>query len=475
MGTRMPQTERFDTLILGSGNGGMYLASHMARSGRRTAVVERRWIGGSCPNINCLPTKNEIWSAKVAHLARHGASFGAMTGPVTVDMAKVRARKRAMVDGMVAMALQGYKESGVELIMGTGHFTAPKTLEVRLNDGGTRALAGDQVFLNIGTHATMPNVPGLSDAQPMTNIEALELDRLPPHLIVFGGGYVGLQLAQAYRRFGSRVTIIEQGPQIAAREDRDVADEIMRILRDEGIDVLVGAEIRRVQGRSGGEVSVVIRAAAGERTIAGSDILVAAGRTPNTAGIGLDAASVELDARGYIKVNDRLETSAPGVWAIGECAGSPQFTHVSFDDFRIIRDNLAGGSRTTRGRLIPYCMFTDPPLARVGLSEGEAQRQGIDVRVAKLPMDHVLRSRTLDETQGFMKVLVGARDDRIVGFAMIGPEAGEVVAAVQTAMLAALPYTGLRDAILAHPTMAEGLEALMQNVPTAAPAMAAAG
>jgi pyruvate/2-oxoglutarate dehydrogenase complex dihydrolipoamide dehydrogenase (E3) component len=370
-----------------------------------------------------------------------------------------------MVKGLIAMHLQNYKASGAELIMGAGRFVAPKTIEVRLNDGGTRVLVGDQVFLNVGTHAAIPRVPGLEAARPLTNIEALELDYLPPHLIVLGGGYVGLELAQAYRRFGSRVTIIQRGSQLMDREDPDVADELRRILSDEGIRVLLAAETLRVQGRSGEEVSLLVRTSSGEQTVEGSDILVAAGRTPNTAGIGLEEGGVKLDARGYIRVNERLETSAPEVWAIGECAGSPQFTHVSFDDFRIIRDNLAGGQRSTRDRLVPYCMFTDPPLARVGLTEVEAKRNGVAVSVAKLPMSAVLRTRTLDEPQGFMKALVGASDDRILGFAMIGAEAGEVTAAVQTALLAGLPYTGLRDAILTHPTMAEGLGSLFSNVP----------
>ncbi|HUB63806.1 MAG TPA: FAD-dependent oxidoreductase [Methylocella sp.] len=288
----MPQTEQYETLVLGSGNGGMFLAWHMARSGRRTAVVERRLIGGSCPNTNCLPSKNEIWSAKVADLVHHAPHFGAMTGSVAIDMAKVRQRKRGMVEDMIAIHSQLYKASGAELIMGAGTFVAPKTLEVRLNDGGTRVLSGDQLFINIGTHAAIPNVPGLYAAGPLTNIEALELDYVPQHLIVLGGGYVGLEMAQAYRRFGSRVTIIEYGPQLAGREDQDVADEIRRILSDEGIDILVTAETRRVQGRSGEKVSLLLRSSSGERTIEGSDILVAAGRSPNTAGIGLDVAGV---------------------------------------------------------------------------------------------------------------------------------------------------------------------------------------
>ncbi len=460
----MSQPERFDVLVLGSGEGGKYLAWHMARAGKRTAVVERRWIGGSCPNINCLPSKNEIWSAKVADLARHADQFGTVVDAVAVDMVKVRQHKRNMVEGLIAMHLENYKASGAELIMGVGQFVAPKTLEVRLNDGGTRVLMGSQVFLNVGTHAAVPDVAGLDAAGPVTNIEALELDYVPSHLIVLGGGYVGLELAQAYRRFGSHVTIIEHGPQLAGREDPDVAEEVRRILEEEGIEVLLSAETLRVQGRSGADVRILVRTASGDRTIDGSDILVAAGRTPNTAGIGLDQAGVELHANGYIRVNERLETSAPDVWAIGECAGSPQFTHVSFDDFRVIRDNLAGGQRTTRDRLVPYCMFTDPPLARVGLSEREAQQQGITTRAVKLPTRAVLRTRTTGESQGFMKALVGL-DDRILGFTMIGTDAGEVVAAVQVAMLAGLLYQNLRDAILTHPTMAEGLGPLFSNVP----------
>ena len=461
----MSQTERYDMLVLGSGAGGKILAWQMAKSGHRTAVVERKLIGGSCPNTNCLPSKNEIWSAKVADLVHHADRFGIVTGSVATDMKRVLARKRDMVDGLIAMHLDQYKASGAELIMGTGRFIAPKTIEVNLNDGGTRVLTGDRVALNLGTHAAIPDIPGLAAAKPLTNVEALELDRLPDHLVVIGGGYVGLELAQAYRRFGSRVSIIETGPQLASREDSDVAAALLEMLRDEGIAVHLEAKVLGVQGRSGQTVSLQLRTPSGDQTIEGSDILVAAGRTPNTAGIGLEVAGVALDPRGYISVSDRLETSAPDVWAIGECAGSPQFTHVSEDDFRIIWDNLAGGDRTTRGRLIPYCMFTDPPLARVGLSEAEARHQGIAVRVAKLPIVTVLRSRTTSETRGFMKALVAANSDRILGFIMFGADAGEVMAVVQTAILAGMPYTGLRDAIIAHPTMAEGLGGLFSNVP----------
>jgi pyruvate/2-oxoglutarate dehydrogenase complex dihydrolipoamide dehydrogenase (E3) component len=460
----MSQPERFEVLVLGSGEGGKYLAWHLAKSGLRTAVVERKWIGGSCPNINCLPSKNEIASAKAADLMQHAAQFGMVTGATRVDMARVVQRKRDMVAGLIAMHRDLYQASGAELILGEGRFLAPKTLEVRLNSGQTRTLTGERVFLNVGTHAAIPAIAGLAEAAPLTHIEALELDRLPAHLIVLGGGFVGLELAQAYRRFGSRVTIVEPGPHLVGREDPDVSEEIESVFHAEGIDVVLMAETLSVQGRSGAGIRLRLRTPQGEQTLEGSELLVAAGRTPNTAGIGLDVAGVALDARGYIQVNDRLETSAPEVWALGECAGSPQFTHVSFDDFRILRDNLAGGNRVRRERLIPFCMFTDPPLARVGLSEGEARRLGIAVRVAKLPVSAILRTRTTGETRGFMKALVAAQSDQILGFTMIGAEAGEVLAAVQIAMLAGLPYTGLRDAILTHPTMAEGLGGLFARV-----------
>ena len=461
----MSQPEHFEMLIIGSGEGGKYLAWHMAKSGHRTAVVERKLIGGSCPNTNCLPSKNEIWSAKVADLVQHAGRFGTVTGPTSTDMKQVQARKRGMVENMVAKHLELYKASGAELIMGTARFIAPKIVEVTLNDGGTRVLTGDRVAINLGTHATIPDIPGLVAAAPLSNVELLELDRLPAHLIVLGGGYVGLELAQAYRRFGSHVSIVETGPQLASREDSDVTAALLDMLRDEGVVVHLGAKILGVQGRSGQAVSVQLRNSAGDQTIEGSDILVAAGRTPNTNGVGLDLAGVALDERGYIVVNDRLETSAPDVLAIGEAAGSAQFTHVSFDDFRIISANLSGGHRSKRDRLVPYCMFTDPPLAHVGLSEREAERQGVKTRVAKLPMKAVLRAQATGETEGFMKAVVSADDDRILGFTMIGSEAGEVMAAVQTAMLAELAYPKLRDAVIAHLTVAEGLGFLFGDVP----------
>jgi pyruvate/2-oxoglutarate dehydrogenase complex dihydrolipoamide dehydrogenase (E3) component len=456
--------ENLTNIVIGSGEGGKYLAWHLAQSGQKTAVIERRWIGGSCPNINCLPSKNEIWSAKVANLVYHSAKFGSVTAPGPVDMAVVRGRKRKMVEGLVAMHLDRFKATGAELIMGEAKFAGTNTLEVTVNGGGSRTLRGERIFLNLGTHASIPSAPGLAACAPLTHIEVLELDRLPDHLIVIGGGYVGLEFAQAYRRFGSQVTVLQHGSQLLAKADPDLAAEILKVFNAEGIEVLAPAKIMSVEGRSGSGVTIKLQTSSGETQISGSDILVATGRVPNTAEIGLDTAGVQVDPRGYIKVNDRLETTATNVWAIGECAGSPQFTHASLDDFRVIRDNLAGGSRSTRNRVVPSCLFTDPQVAQIGLTESEARSQGVSYQIAKLPMVAVLRTRTIDETIGFMKALISPNDQRILGFTMIGPEAGEVMAVVQMAMQAGLPYMALRDAILTHPTMAEGLNALFSNV-----------
>jgi pyruvate/2-oxoglutarate dehydrogenase complex dihydrolipoamide dehydrogenase (E3) component len=460
------EQDRYQNVIVGSGEGGKYLAWHLAQSGQSTVVLERRWIGGSCPNINCLPSKNEIWSAKVADLVHHAARYGVNTGPVSTDMAAVTNRKREMVKAMVEDHLARYKATGAELVMGEAKFVSPKTLEVCLNDGGVRTVSGERVFLNLGTHAYIPPIPGLRESGPLTHIEALELDVLPGHLVIIGGGYVGLEFAQAYRRFGSSVTILQRAPNLLVNQDPDVSEEIQRILAAEGIDIVTSAEIVNVEGRSGTEVRLTVRTPRGERTIMASHVLAAAGRTPNTAGVGLDLAGVELAREGFIRVNDRLETTAPDVWAIGECAGSPQFTHASFDDFRVIRDNLAGSNRSTRGRLMPSCLFTDPQVAHVGLTETEAQRMGMSVKVAKIPTSFVLRAQTTGETQGFLKALIAPDDGRILGFTMIGAEAGEVMSVMQMAMQGGLPYTAVRDSVLTHPTMAEGLTVLFSSVET---------
>jgi pyruvate/2-oxoglutarate dehydrogenase complex dihydrolipoamide dehydrogenase (E3) component len=464
----MADKQQFEFLIIGSGEAGKNLAWTMATAGRRTAVVERKLIGGSCPNIACLPSKNVIHSAKVAELARHGAEFGVVTNGMTVDMAGVRARKRHMVDGEVRLHLELYKASGAELIMGEAHFIAPKTVEVRLNDGGARVVAGDQVFLDVGTRAAIPDVPGLRAAKPLTHVEALELDYVPEHLVVLGGGFVGLELAQAMRRFGSRVTIVERGRQLVGREDPDVAEAILQLFHDDGIELLLNTELLEVKGLSGQAIRMRLRNSQGEHTLDGSDILVGTGRVPNTQGLGLEKTGVEVDNAGYIRVNERLQTSAPGIWAMGECAGSPKFTHVATDDFRVVRDNLNGGNQTTQGRLVPFCVFTDPELARVGLNELEAQQRAIPYRLATIPMAKVRRTATLSETRGFLKALISAENDEILGFAGFGTEAGELMAVVQTAMLAKAPYTVLRNAILAHPTMAEGLTVLFAAVPARA-------
>jgi pyruvate/2-oxoglutarate dehydrogenase complex dihydrolipoamide dehydrogenase (E3) component len=463
----MPSAESYDLLIMGSGEAGKWLAWTMGGEGHPTAVVERKLIGGSCPNIACLPSKNIIRSAKVRSFTTRAAEFGVDLASAVTNMGGVQARKRAMVEGERQFHLDRYKATGVELIMGEARFVGERTVEVDVADGGTRQISGERMFLDLGTHATIPDVPGLAAAGPMTHVELLDLDRLPEHLVVLGGGYVGLELAQAMRRFGAQVTIIEHGPQLAGREDPDIGEALLELFSDEGITVRLQTTVRGVEGRSGGEVRLVTEGPDGDGRVDGTDLLVGVGRTPNTAGIGLEAAGIKLNETGYIAVDERLATSAKGVWAMGECAGSPQFTHVAFDDFRVVYDNLRGVSRTTKGRLVPYCMFTDPELARVGLNESDARRLGIDYRLLTLPMAAVLRTHTISERRGVMKMLIAADSDEILGFTAFGAEASELLAAIQTAMIARIPYTALHQAIYAHPTMAEGLTFLMRNGPTA--------
>jgi pyruvate/2-oxoglutarate dehydrogenase complex dihydrolipoamide dehydrogenase (E3) component len=466
-------TEEYDIVVLGSGEGSKYLGWTLAKQGKHVAVIERKYIGGSCPNIACLPSKNVIHSAKVASYFRRSEEFGIAKDGFKINMSAVRDRKRKMVDGLVDMHLANFKASGAELIIGSARFIGPKTLQVALSDGGTRVLRGDKVIIGTGTRATIEDIPGLSESGPLTHIEALELNHIPEHLLVLGGGYVGLELAQAMRRFGSRVTIIEHNERLAHREDEDVSRGLHELCRDEGIELVMSARATRVEGKSGQSVRLRLVQGGSERILEGTDLLAATGRTANTEGIGLELAGVELTDRGYIKVNERLETTAPGVWAIGECAGSPQFTHIAFDDFRVIRDNLAGGHRVTTGRQVPFCMFTDPELARVGLSETEAKAHGVAYRLTKIPMVAVLRTRTLSETRGFMKALIDTESDRILGFTVFGVDAGEIMASVQIAMIARLPYTALRDAILTHPTLLEGLIPLFSAVPPVSKALEA--
>src|SRR5262245_21763992 len=402
------QPEEFDLVILGGGTGSTVAAWTFAGEGKRVAVIERKYIGGSCPNIACLPSKNIIHSAKVASYFRRSKEFGITHNGFTIEMSGVRDRKRKMVSGMNEMYMENYRRTGAEFILGTGRFTAPRTLEVALADGTTRQLHGVNVIVSTGTRPTLGAIPGLAEAQPLTHIDALELDEVPEHLLVIGGGYVGIELSQAMRRFGSQVSVIDRNKRLMSREDEDVCGALRSLLEDEGVDILLNAGIKRVSGKSGNSVSIVVEQNGTEKTVKGSHVLVAAGRTPNTEALGLELAGVALTDRGYIKVNERLQTTAPGVWAIGEVAGSPQFTHISVDDFRVVHDNLNGLKHVTTGRQVPYCLFTDPELAHIGLSENEAKARGIAYRLFKVPMESNLRAQTLSETGGFMKALVEA-------------------------------------------------------------------
>lgn len=459
----MSNPEDYDLVVLGSGVAGKLLSWTLAAQGKRVAVIERKYVGGSCPNIACLPSKNVINSAKVASYLHRAEEFGISPANQSLDMTAVRARKRKMVEDLVKVHLHKYEASGAELVMGNGRFVAPRTLDVALNTGGTRTLRGKTVIINTGSRARIDDTPGLSEARPLTHVEALELDRAPEHLIVLGGGYVGLEFAQAMRRLGSRVTVIERNGALIHNEDYDVTQAVAQLFRDEGIEVMAGTTVRRVEGQSG----EAVRLHTSNGVVEGTHLLAAAGRIPNTYGIGLELARVMTDERGHVKVNERLQTTAEGVWATGDCAGSPYFTHIAFDDFRVVLDNLAGGRRVTTGRQVPFCLFTDPELARVGLNEQEAQKRGISYRLAKIPMADILRTHTLSETRGFMKALIAQDGDRILGFTAFGVKAGEVMAAVQVAMAAGLPYAMLRDMVLTHPTIAEGLNDLFANVPAA--------
>jgi pyruvate/2-oxoglutarate dehydrogenase complex dihydrolipoamide dehydrogenase (E3) component len=461
----MTSPEKYDVILLGGGTAAKVMAWTMANKGRRTAVIDRKYVGGSCPNVACLPSKNVIHSARVASLVARHAEFGIKTGPVAVDMAGVYQRKREMVKGIVKVHLDKYHATGAELIWGDGTFVAPRTIHVALRDAGERTVTADHVFVDVGTHATVPDTPGLRQAAPMTHIEALDLQRSPEHLIVLGGGYVALELGQALRRLGSRVTLITRDSQLASSEDPEISQAVLDLFHDEGIEVLLATDVLRIDGQSGVHVDLQLRSGSGTRTLDGTDILVSLGRTPNTAGIGLENAGIEVTEKGHIRVNDRLETTAPDVWAMGECAGSPYFTHVAEDDATVILENLNGGHRSTADRLVPSCLFIDPELARIGLNESQARERGIAYRVASVPFDSSWRAWTISEKRGVMKTLIDAHSDRILGFMAFGAEAGELMGTVQLAMLAGLPYTILRDTMFAHPTMTEGLKALFMSVP----------
>jgi pyruvate/2-oxoglutarate dehydrogenase complex dihydrolipoamide dehydrogenase (E3) component len=460
------QPEEYDLVILGSGAGSKLLAWTFASRGQRVAAIERKYVGGACPNIACLPSKNIIHTAQIAHYVRNSEEFGITTNGFTVKMPAVRERKRRMVQGLIDTHLDLYHQSGAELLMASGRFVGPRTLEATLSDGTKRLLRGKNVVIGTGTHAAVDNTPGLQEAKPLTHVEALELDVVPEHLIVLGGGYVGLEFAQAMRRFGSKVTVVDRNERLLHREDADITDGLRTLFEDEGIDLVLDAAVQSVSGISGQSVRLSLLQDSVERTLEGSHLLVATGRVPNTENIGLELAGVELTDHGYIRVNDRLETTAAGVWAVGEVAGSPQFTHISEDDFRVVGDNILGGNHQTTGRQVPFCLFTDPEFARVGLSETEAIKQDIAYRLFKVPMGAVLRARSLMETRGFLKCLVERDSDRILGFTAFGVGAGEIMGCVQVAMLAGLPYAVLREAVLAHPTIPEGLISLFSSTPS---------
>jgi pyruvate/2-oxoglutarate dehydrogenase complex dihydrolipoamide dehydrogenase (E3) component len=456
---------KYDAIVIGAGQGGGPLAAALARAGRHTALVERAHVGGTCTNEGCTPTKTMVASARVAYVAGRAADFGVMTGAMAVDMAAVRQRKRAMVASFRAGSERRIAEtSGLELLRGNARFTAPKSLLVESADG-REEITAELIVLDVGTRPLMPLLPGLDNVLVLDSTSIMELDAVPAHLLILGGGYVGLEFAQMFRRFGSKVTVVQRGPRLLGREDDDVADAVATLLREDGIDILLATKARAVASAPNGEIRLTLHDEDGERVVEGSHLLAAVGRVPNTDGLGLDVAGVETDHRGFIPVDERLATNVPGIYAIGDVNGGPAFTHVSYDDFRILRANLIeGGEATTSDRLIPYVVFIDPQLGRVGLTEAAARRRGGEIRVAKLPMNDVARALEVGEARGFLKAIVDAQSQHILGFAALALEGGELMAAAQMAMLGELPYSALRDGIFAHPTLAEAFNNLFATI-----------
>jgi pyruvate/2-oxoglutarate dehydrogenase complex dihydrolipoamide dehydrogenase (E3) component len=456
--------DHYDCLVIGSGQGGGPLSTALASAGYRTALIEREHIGGTCINEGCTPTKTMVASARVAYLARRAADYGVRTGPVTVDMERVRQRKRDIVASFRASSeRQIFGVPNLDVLFGEASFTRPKTMRVRMNDGAERELSAERIFINTGARPSIPAIDGLDPARTLNSTTIMELDTVPDHLIVLGGGYVGLEFGQMFRRFGAQVTIIQRGARLLAREDADVAHEVAAILREDGIEVLLESSPTHVAAH-GASYDVTVKTQNSERVITGSHILTATGRSPNTESLNLEAAGVRIEKGGFIAVNARLETSTPGVWALGDVKGGPAFTHISYDDFRIIRANqLEGGSRTIHDRPVPYTVFIDPQLGRVGLSEEQARASGRNTKVAKMPMSYVARADEIDETRGFMKAVVDAESGQILGCAILGVEGGELMAMIEIAMLGRVPYTTLRDAVFAHPTLAESLNNLFSN------------
>jgi len=445
--------EHFDAIILGTGQAGKPLALELGGAGRRTAVVEREHVGGTCINVGCTPTKTMVASARVAYLARRAADYGVHCGPVAIDMAQVRRRKQAIVDDFRNGGQRRLEKAvNVELIFGEGRFAAPKLIEVTLKEGGTRALMADTIFINTGARPSRPALAGLDSVTALDSTSIMELDAVPEHLLVLGGGYVGLEFGQMFRRFGSAVTVVQHGKQLLTREDADVAAEVRKVLQEDGIEILL--ETEAVGVRAAGGVALQLRGPSGERTVAGSHLLIAVGRVPNSDRLNLAAAGVKVDARGFIPVNDRLETNVAEIYALGDVKGGPAFTHISYDDYRILRDNLLrGGQSTTRDRLVPYTVYIDPQLGRIGLTEQDARAQGRAIRVAKIPMTWVARTLEMAEPRGFMKAIVDAESRQILGAAVLAVEGGEIMSMLEIAMMGNLPYTALEDGIFAHPAL----------------------
>ncbi len=458
-------TANYDAVIIGSGQGGGPLASALAEAGRRTALIERAHVGGTCINEGCTPTKTMVASARVAYLARRAGDYGVESGPVSVDLAAVRERKRAIVTSFRTGSEKRIEETpNLNLLWGEARFTGPKSLTIDMHDGASE-ITSDLIVIDVGTRPAPPPLPGLDEVSSLDSTSIMELDTVPDHLLILGGGYVGLEFAQMFRRFGSDVTVIQRGKQLLGREDDDVADAVAGILREDGIDVLLETEARSVREEDDGVIRLTVAGPEGERTIDASHLLVAVGRAPNTDSLGLEAAGVETDDRGFIRVDERLATNVPGVYALGDVTGGPAFTHISYDDFRILRANLLqGGNASTRDRLVPYTVFIDPQLGRVGMTEAAARAAGLDVRVATLPLSSVARALEVDETRGFLKAVVAAESGQILGFAALSLEGGELMAVVQMAMMGKLPYTALRDGIFAHPTLAESLNTLFAAI-----------